>query len=87
MTNRTKETRVHFNNTFEIPGIDRPQPAGEYRVDLDEEQIEGVSWEAWRRVSTYIHLPATTTQGLIRQMVPIKQTDLDSALEKDNQIQ
>lgn len=85
MTNRTKETTVHFTRAFEIPGFDRPQPAGEYRVDHDEERIEGVSRHAWRRVGTFIHLPAIASTASTRQMVPINPTDLNTALEKDHQ--
>ena len=29
--------------TFRLPGFDEPQPAGDYRVDHDEEAIEGIS--------------------------------------------
>lgn len=85
MINRTKQTTVHFSRPFALPGFDELQPAGDYLVDHDEEQIEGVSWLAWRRVATFIHLPATKSQSLARQMVPITSTDLDAALEKDGQ--
>ena len=33
---RTTQTVVRFNSAFALPGLDAPQPAGEYRVDLDE---------------------------------------------------
>lgn len=85
MTNRTEQTTVHFSRPFALPGFDEPQAAGDYLVDHDEEQIEGVSWLAWRRVATFIHLPATRSQGSLRQMVPITSADLDAALEKDRQ--
>ena len=85
MTNRTEQTTVRFTHAFEIPGFDRPQPAGEYRVDYDVERIEGVTRQAWRRVGTFIHLPAITSTASTRQMVPINPLDLDAALEKDHQ--
>jgi hypothetical protein len=43
MANRTTQAIVRFTNAFLLPGSDKPQPAGGYRVDHDEESIEGVS--------------------------------------------
>jgi hypothetical protein len=85
MTVRTTQTIVRFSTTFLLPGIDAPQPAGNYRVDHDEEAIEGASWLAWRRVGTFIHLPSIGMRGPTQQMVPIKSADLDAALAKDKQ--
>lgn len=85
MANRTKQTTVHFKSGFEMPGLDRPQPAGEYRVDYDEVQMEGASRQAWRRVGTFIYLPAISIKGARRQMVPITSSDLDAALTRDRE--
>ncbi len=85
MTTRTTQTVARFSSPFQLPGFDAPQPAGEYRVDQDEEAIEGISRLAWRRVGAFIHLPAIAEKGLTQQMVPINPADLDAALEKDRQ--
>ncbi|MQB44845.1 hypothetical protein [Rhizobium sp. ICMP 5592] len=84
MTNRTTQTVVHFPFPFLLPGFDAPQLAGEYRVDRQEEVIEGISWLAWRGVGAFIHLPAIATEGARRQMAPINPADLEIALEKDH---
>ncbi|NTF90096.1 hypothetical protein G6L46_23405 [Agrobacterium rhizogenes] len=84
MTSRTTQTVVSFSFPFLLPGFDVPQPAGKYRVDHDEEVIEGISWLAWRGVGTFIHLPAMATQGAKHQMVSINPADLEIALEKDH---
>lgn len=83
MTVRTTQTVVRFSSAFSLPGLDAPQPAGEYRVDHDEEPIEAVSRLAWRRVGSFIHLPAISAQRPAQQMVPINSADLDAALEQD----
>ncbi|MGX8008454.1 hypothetical protein ACVDG8_005245 [Mesorhizobium sp. ORM8.1] len=83
MTKRTTPTAVRFNAAFALPGFDAPQPLGDYRVDLDEEPLEGASRVAWRRVATFIHLPAISATELTRQMVPIDAASLEAALEKD----
>jgi hypothetical protein len=84
MTTRTTQTVARFSSPFLLPGIDTPQPAGDYRIDHDEELIETFSRLAWRRVGAFIHLPAITAQGSTRQMVPINPADLDAALERDH---
>ncbi len=85
MTTRTTQTVVRFSSPFELPGFDAPQPAGDYRVDHDDELIEVFSRLAWRRVGAFVHLPAIGMNAHTHQMVPIGQADLDAALEKDQQ--
>ena len=84
MTSRTTQTVVRFSSAFRLPGFGTPQPAGDYRIDLDEESIEGLSRLAWHRVGAFIHLPAIGRQGDTRQMVPINPADLEAALKQDH---
>lgn len=85
MTTRTTQTVARFSSPFLLPGFDAPQPAGDYRVDQDEELIEVFSRLTWRRVSAFVHLPAIGMNGQTHQMVPIDPADLEAALEKDHQ--
>jgi len=84
MTTRTTQEVVRFMSAFSLPGFDVLQPPGEYLVGHDEEGIEVASHLAWRRVATFIHLPAISAKGSTQQMVPIIPVDLDAALEKDH---
>lgn len=86
MTTRTTRSVVRFSSEFLLPGLDTPQPAGEYRVDQDEELVDGLSRLAWRRITAFIHLPSLAMQGPAQQMVPISLADLDVALEKGLQM-
>jgi hypothetical protein len=83
MDTRTTHTIVRFWSTFSLPGFDAPQPPGEYLVDHDEEPIETASYLAWRRVATFIHLPAIASAGPMQQLVLIDPALLDVALEQD----
>ena len=83
MPSRTTSTIARFSSPFLLPGFDTPQPAGEYRVEYDEEMIEVSSRLAWRRVGAFIHLPAVGLQASTRQMVPVVPADLEAALELD----
>ena len=85
MTIRTTQTVARFSSPFLLPGFDTPQPAGDYRVDQDEELIEVFSRLAWRRVGAFVHLPAIGVTAHTHQMVPIDPADLEAALEKDQQ--
>ena len=68
---------------FLIHGFEAPQPRGEYQVEYDEEQIGGGMFLAYRRVATFMHLPAISAASLTRQMVPIDADELEAALAKD----
>jgi hypothetical protein len=84
MASRTTQIVARFSNAFLLPDFDKPQPAGDYLVDHDEESIEGISRLAWHRIGSFIHLPAIGMQSSMHQVVPINPADLDAALEKDN---
>ncbi|MGP2491060.1 hypothetical protein ACTDI4_05465 [Mesorhizobium sp. PUT5] len=80
---RTTRSIVRFSAPFLLYGLDAPLPAGEYYVDQDDEVIEGASWTAYRRVATFIHLPAIHTRTMTRQVLQIDHADLEAALVKD----
>lgn len=83
MSTRTTQSVVRFSSPFLLYGFDAPQPAGEYRIEQDDELIEGLSRLAYRRVATFIHLPAIAPGQRPKQMVQIDPADLEAALEKD----
>ena len=64
MSTRTTGKTVTFAHPFLLRGVDRTLPAGEYRVVTDEELIEGLSFPAYRRVSTMILVPAQSHQAV-----------------------
>lgn len=85
MSVRTTHSIAHFNSPFILGGVDGLQPAGDYDIDQDEELIEGVSRLAWRRVATFIHLPARSVGGPVSQLVAIDHTELEAALRHDQE--
>jgi hypothetical protein len=58
MTMRTTSMTVSFAKPFTLEGMDRPQPAGTYRVDTDEELLDSSSFVAY--IATY-SVPADQT--------------------------
>ena len=83
MTIRSRREVVTFKHPFQIRGIDRLLPAGDYEVITDEETIEGLSFEVFRRVATIIMVPGENSRGLTREMVSIGSVDLADAQRID----
>lgn len=85
MPGRTINSTVQFAAPFTLNGIDGVQPAGEYEVDHHEESIDGVSFLAYRRVATFIHIPARSAHAQKSQLFSIDPADLEAALIKDRE--
>jgi len=83
MTTRTRNNIVVFKHPFLLKGVDRVLPAGGYRVVTDEELIDGLSFSAYRRVSTMIFVPAQSHQASSIEMVTVDPSDLQAAQERD----
>ena len=75
MTMRTKSKTVTFRRPFRLKGVDRMLPPADYRVVTDEELIEGLSFPAYRRISTMIFVPAPS--GSAVEMATVDPLDLE----------
>ncbi len=85
MSARTTHSIAHFEAPFVLGGLEGKLPAGDYDIDHDEEMIDGLSWVAWRRVATFIHLPARAVRNPTSQLIAIDQTELEAALTRDRE--
>ena len=74
---------VTFQHPFNFVGLDGTQPAGNYVVVTDEEEIPGLSFVSWRRVGTSLRLPAVGLNTGLEQVISVNPQDLAEALEKD----
>ncbi len=83
MATRSKDTTLTFSKGFALSEVDRPLPAGTYRVVYDEEDIPGLSFLAFRRVATMLQVPALSAPGGPTEMFLINPGELDAALEAD----
>ena len=82
MTIRTTTSTVTFRQPFLLKGAERTMPAGDYSVVTDEELIDGLSFLAYRRVLTAIHLPMAGHGSSIEVLV-VDPKDLDAAQVRD----
>jgi hypothetical protein len=83
MSTRTTHSVVHFSAPFALRGVDEMLPPGDYAIDEDEELIDGISWLAYRRVATFIHLPSMASNSRTSQLISIDHAELEAALQQD----
>jgi hypothetical protein len=74
---------VTFLHPFSLAGADGEQPPGTYVVETTEVPIDGLSFAAYRRVSTTIVLPSPHYGWASRQMITIDPRELEAAGERD----
>ena len=86
MTMRSQSKSVVFSHSFELKGVDRLLPPGEYRVVTDEEMIEELSFPVYRRMATMIFVPADSHRASSVEMVTIDPLDLKEAQDRDAEI-
>ena len=83
MTMRSRREKVQFRHPFQIKGIDRLLPPGDYEVITDEEMIEGISFPCFRRVATMIMVPGVAPHHSSIEMISISSVDLSDAQRND----
>ena len=81
MDERVTTRAVTFARPFSLNGVDETLPAGSYAIETIEYPIAGLSFVAYRRVSTAIVLSANG--GRSRQVVTIDAQDLAAAEARD----
>lgn len=79
MTIRMTSKTVTFQRPFILSGFDQVQAPGAYVVETEEEQIDAISFPAWKRNSTIIHLK----NGVTTEYQPINPAELHEALMRD----
>ena len=83
MLSRTTTTTAVFERPFTLSAVGRVLPPGSYVIDTEEELIPGLSFIAYRRVSTTIYFTIRAGATSARQVVTINPGELDTALKRD----
>jgi hypothetical protein len=83
MSFRTTRATVTFTHPFTLSGMDGVQPAGTYVVETEEELIEGLSFPAYRRLSTVLLLPGPAGSSILSQAVTVDPSELEEAQRQD----
>ena len=85
MITRTIGETITFQHPFRLSGADDLQPAGRYLVETDEELIQSLSFPAYRRLSTFIHLAGRPNSSELARVVDTVPAKLAAALAIDAQ--
>ena len=83
MDQRTTRSTVTFAHPFQLSGFDADLPAGDYEVVVEEELLQGLSFEAYRRTGSYLVVRAPARSSGTMEMRPNDPQDLDAALSRD----
>ena len=83
MAIRTSKKTVTFKRPFVLGGFSEVLPAGSYSVETDEEPMEGISFLAYRKILTLIHLPAKSGNPGLTRTLTIDSNELEEALKRD----
>ena len=79
---RSTTTDVTFRRAFALKGLESAVPPGTYRVDVEEEPIDGLSFLAYRRLATFIRVPAAGRGGSLQSLL-VDPKELEQALTRD----
>lgn len=83
MTTRTSKKIVTFRRPFVLGGFNEVLPAGTYNVETDEELLEGISFPAYRRILTLLHLQPQPGRPGLTEALTVDPNELDAALVRD----
>ena len=80
---RSTTMEITFRHSFALKGHASTVPPGTYRVDIEEEPIDGLSFLAYRRLATFIRLPVPGHGAGSSQVVLVDPKELEQALARD----
>ncbi len=80
---RSSRSTVTFANAFGLLGHAGVLPAGDYEVLVEEELLQGLSFEAYRRTATYLLVEGKGADAGRSEMRATTENDLKAALRRD----
>ena len=83
MNMRSTRSMVTFSNPFTLSGHPGELPAGDYEVLVEEELLQGLSFEAYRRTTTYLTVHGKGARAGRSEMWATTERDLKEALSRD----
>ncbi|MBL4915607.1 hypothetical protein [Szabonella alba] len=86
MIMRSSRSTVIFANPFTLAGYPGELPAGCYDILIEEELLQGLSFEAYRRTATYLMVEGKGGHGGKTEMRIITEMDLQEALSRDGAV-
>ncbi|MFV1876622.1 hypothetical protein [Nioella sp.] len=83
MNMRSTRSTVRFSTPFTLSGYSDELPAGDYEILVEEELLQGLSFEAYRRTATYLTVRGRGRHAGRSERRAISDSDLQEALGRD----
>lgn len=83
MLTRSTRSKVTFSNAFTIGECKDEFPSGTYEIVVEEELLQGLSFEAYRRTATYLMVRGRGSQAGQTMLYKTTQEDLEHAIARD----
>jgi hypothetical protein len=84
MESRTTRTTVTFSEPFALRGSDELLPAGDYDLIVEEERLQGLTFDAWRRTGAFLEIPANPRSPGRTELRPATDAELQQARAHDH---
>jgi hypothetical protein len=84
MTTRTTHSTITFRQSFRLGLHGEEFPAGRYLVETEEELIQGMSFPAYQRTATMVHLLPNPQRPGVKEVALVDHELLQAALAEDN---
>jgi hypothetical protein len=83
MENRMTRDKVIFSKAFALRGSVDLLPAGEYDLIIEEERLQGLTFDAWRRVAAFLEVRPNPRAPGRTELRPVTDTELQQARTHD----
>lgn len=80
---RSSKSIVTFTHPFALAVGEPELPPGDYEVVAEEELLQGLSFEAYRRVATFLTVRNRGGRAGLTEMRPVTETQLEAAISRD----
>lgn len=82
METRTTQSTVSFGRPFRLAGMESIAPAGVYKLNVEEEKLDTMSFESWRRKAVILQI----ARDGVTEYVSLDPDDLREALRRDGDL-
>jgi hypothetical protein len=83
MNMRSTTSTVTFSNPFTLSGYPGDLPSGDYEILVEEELLQGLSFEAYRRTATYLTVHGKGARAGRSELRVTTESDVKEALRRD----
>lgn len=80
---RSTRTTLTFRRAFALPNEDRQVPAGDYVLVVEEQIMEGLTFNAYLRIGSYLIVNGGPKRPGLTEMIPITEDALAFLLACD----